>query len=77
MENQKLLGGIWVVENNGHMKYFLDGNIHFDIEPALLPNPNRYHEFACMGTIDMKEYLDSFITACTKSGLDTITFNLK
>jgi hypothetical protein len=58
------------------MKYFVDGNIYFDIEPSLLPNPNRYQEFASMGTIDMKEYLYSFFIACTRSGLRTMTFNL-
>jgi hypothetical protein len=77
MENQKLLEGRWVVESNGHLKYLLDGNIHFEIEPELLTNPYRYHELACMETLDMKEYLHSFITACINSGLEAITIRLK
>jgi hypothetical protein len=42
-----------------------------------LTNPYRYHELACMETLDMKEYLYSFITACINSGLEVITIRLK
>ena len=72
MEKEKLLNGLWDVESDGHMKYVVDGNIHFEIEPELLAQPYIYHELECDGKLNMKEFLYCYITACLNYGLDEI-----
>lgn len=67
----------WVVELNGHMTYFINGKICFEIEPEILPCEDRLYELMSHNLIDVEDYTYNYVIACRNAGLARITLRLK
>lgn len=67
----------WVVELNGHMTYFVNGKICFEIEPETLTCEDRLYELMCHNLIDVEDYTYNYVIACRNAGLARITLRLK
>lgn len=67
----------WVVELSGHMTYFINGKICFEIEPETLPCEDRLYELMSHNLIDVEDYTYNYVIACRNAGLARITLRLK
>ncbi|HLO43763.1 MAG TPA: hypothetical protein VK175_05470 [Leadbetterella sp.] len=77
MEKDRLLNGYWKVEDNGHMKYLINDEVIFDIEPETLTSEDRLFELMCHNLINVENYAYHYIIACRKAGIPKITLRLK
>ncbi|MCP9769441.1 hypothetical protein EGI22_16175 [Lacihabitans sp. LS3-19] len=68
--------GEWVVAENGHMTYYLDGKVTFEIEPANLFPKERYYCMAIMPDMNKEYFLIKWLEAFEKAKIKEVTIKI-